>query len=89
MEDATKVTVSQPEIKTAKKDNDKFSFGKYCKELKAEFKKIIWPNHKQLSRETVTVIVLSLLVGVIIFVIDKIFGFGYEHLVTLVQGLFS
>jgi preprotein translocase subunit SecE len=90
MEDAAKSPVSQPENKAAKKDkNDGFNFGRYCKELKGEFKKIIWPNGKQLGRETVTVIVLSLLVGIIIFIVDQAFGFGYNHLITFVQGLFS
>ncbi len=93
MEDIAKTPVSQPEVKAAKKDgkdgksND--GLGRYFKELKGEFKKIIWPNGKQLSRETVTVIVLSLLVGAIIVGIDWVFGFGYNHLVTLIQGLFS
>jgi preprotein translocase subunit SecE len=94
MEDMAKTPVSQPEVKAAKKDSkdkksSENSLGRYFKELKGEFKKIIWPNGKQLSRETVTVIVLSLLVGVIIVGIDWVFAFGYNHLVTLIQGLFS
>jgi preprotein translocase subunit SecE len=93
MEDIAKTPVSQPEVKAAKKDSkdgkSSGGLGRYFKELKGEFKKIIWPNGKQLSRETVTVIVLSLLVGAIIVGIDWVFAFGYNHLVTLIQGLFS
>jgi preprotein translocase subunit SecE len=83
MEEAKKAAVSQPETKK----EGKSSFNRYFKELKGEFKKIIWPGKKELGRETVTVIVLSLLVGVIIFAIDQIFNLGYGWFVTFVQGL--
>lgn len=90
MEEKTKTPVSQPEAKKAdKKDSkdDKFDFGRYIKELKGEFRKIVWPSGKELTRETVTVIVVSLLVGVIIFAIDYVFNFGYEQGVALLRGL--
>lgn len=90
MEETTKTPVSQPEAKKAnKKDSNKFDFGRYVKELKSEFRKIIWPSSRELSRETVTVIVVSLLVGVIIFAIDEVFGFGYEHVIAFLQGLLA
>lgn len=49
----------------------------FFKGVKTEFKKIIWPNKKLLGRETVAVIVISVIIGVIIAVLDTIFKFGF------------
>ena len=38
----------------------------WFKGLKAEFKKIIWPDRKSLTKETVAVVAASVLLGVII-----------------------
>ena len=39
--------------------------------LKAEFKNISWPDRKTLIRETITVTVVSVVLGVIISVLDS------------------
>lgn len=44
------------------------------KGLKSEFKKIVWPSFPILMKQTFTVIVVSLIIGVIVAGIDKIFG---------------
>ena len=64
---------------TKKKDNDKDSFADY----KAEFKKIIWPSPTDLVKRTATVIVTSLIVGVIIFCMDTVFSAGYSAIIGL------
>ena len=38
----------------------------WFKGLKAEFSKIIWPDQKSLTKETIAVLVVSVLLGVII-----------------------
>jgi len=48
----------------------------YFKSLKAEFKKIIWPDKKKAMRSTVAVIVVSLCVGVLVAVLDTVIKFG-------------
>ena len=53
----------------------------WFKGLKAEFNKIIWPDQKTLTKETVAVLIVSVLLGVMISVIDFIFRFGIEFLV--------
>ena len=53
----------------------------WFKGLKAEFKKIIWPDKKTLVKETVAVIVCSLILGGIIAIIDALIQFGLELLV--------
>ena len=49
--------------------------------LKAEFKKIIWPNRNALGKRTVAVLVSSVLLGAIIFLIDMIIHFGLDKLI--------
>lgn len=51
------------------------------KGLKAEFNKIVWPSRKALAKETIAVLVVSVLLGVIISVVDLITRFGIEFLV--------
>lgn len=64
----------------AKKNNsDKDTFADY----KAEFKKIIWPDRADMVKRTATVIVTSLIVGVIIFCMDTVFSAGYSAILGL------
>ncbi len=51
------------------------------KGLKAEFKKIVWPSRKSLAKETIAVLVVSVLLGAIISIVDLITRFGIEFLV--------
>ena len=53
----------------------------WFKGLKAEFKKIIWPDKKTLVKETVAVIVCSVLLGGIIAVIDALIQYGIDFIV--------
>lgn len=53
----------------------------WFKGLKAEFSKIIWPDRKSLTKETIAVLVVSVLLGVIIFIADLLIRFGIEFLV--------
>ena len=49
----------------------------------AEFKRIVWPSKEELAKETATVIVVSLIVGIIILLIDLGFEQAYSALVNL------
>lgn len=49
--------------------------------LKAEFRKIIWPNQKSLSRQTAAVLSVSVVLGVLITIIDLIVQYGVNFLV--------
>ena len=42
------------------------------KALKAEFKKIIWPDKKTIGKQTVTVITLSICIGLIVGLLDMV-----------------
>lgn len=49
--------------------------------LKAEFNKIIWPDKKDLAKQTTAVVVVSVVLGVLISVIDVIIQYGVDFLI--------
>lgn len=51
--------------------------------LKSEFRKIIWPDKKSLLRQTIAVVVVSLLLGLIIAGIDYVVQYGVDILLNL------
>ncbi len=53
----------------------------WFKGLKAEFKKIIWPDKKSLGKQTVAVVITSVVLCVLIAVLDAIIKFGLDFLI--------
>ena len=51
------------------------------KTLKAEFKKIIWPDKQELKKKTVATIVVSVCLGLLIALIDFIFKTGINFII--------
>lgn len=51
--------------------------------LKAEFKKIIWPNRESLVKQTGAVVAVSIVLGIVIAVLDFIFQYGVDILVNI------
>ena len=64
---------------TAEKKQKKSWF----KGLKAEFKKIVWPDKKSLARESAAVVVSAIALGIIIKIIDVVINYGLEFLMGL------
>lgn len=48
----------------------------HWKNLKAEFKKIIWPDKKKALKQSTAVVVVAVCLGVLIAVIDTVVKFG-------------
>ena len=48
--------------------------------VKAEWGKIIWPNKDQLTKQTIAVIITTILVGVIISLLDTALQYGVNLL---------
>ena len=57
--------------------------GSWFKGLKAEYKKIIWPNKDEITKQTVAVVLVSLVVGVIIAVLDMGLQYGIDFIINL------
>lgn len=51
--------------------------------LKKEWGKIIWQSPESVGKQSTAVIAVSLVVGMIIVVLDKIINFGVDFLVNL------
>ena len=56
---------------------------RFFREYKSEVKKIVWPNYKDVIKNTFIVLVMCLLVGALIWVVD----FGLSKLITLILGV--
>ncbi len=54
----------------------------WFKGLKAEFKKIIWPDKKTLAKQTAAVVSVSVVLGAIISIIDFLIQHGVDILVN-------
>jgi len=71
-ETAKKETVKKPEQK-----NKKSLF----KTMKAEFRKIIWPDKQTLVKKTTATIVVSVCLGALIALIDLLFKTGINLII--------
>lgn len=89
MEEKTRQTAGEGQ--TAKKKSDKkaksdimgFLKDKFY-EFRAEFKKIVWPSRNDLIKQTVTVIVISLLFGAYIAALDGVFSQVFSQFVRFI-----
>ena len=55
----------------------------WFKGVKAEFKKIVWPDQKSLSKQSIAVVSTSVALALIIKILDMIMTMGIDVLVTL------
>ncbi len=57
--------------------------GKWFREMRSELKKVVWPDGKTTAKNTGTVILRSLGVGVFIWVFDAVAVLAVKTLVSL------
>ncbi len=57
--------------------------GSWFKGLQAEFHKIKWLNKESLGKQTVAVIIVSVILGIIIAILDLGIQYGVDFLVNL------
>ncbi len=74
----------KPSAKKAKKPNLFKRIGKWFRDIFNEIKKITWPTMRQTLKNTLIVIVMVLVVGVYIWVLDLLLGYGISLLRSLV-----
>lgn len=71
----------KPQAKTVKKPN---KVVKYFKDLKSEFKKVVWPSKKTVVNNTSVVLVAMIFSGLAIWGIDSAFAAALKSLLNLV-----
>lgn len=63
---------------TEKKERPSFFKG-----IKSEFKKIIWPDRQATLKQSVAVVAISVVVGVIIAILDYVILHGVDFLTSI------
>ncbi len=48
--------------------------------LKAEFSKIIWPTKASIIRQTVVVVIVTVIMGILIGLMDQLIQFGLNNI---------
>lgn len=69
------------EPKKSTTDKSKKSLKTKFDEVMAEFNKIIWPSKEQLTKQTITVIIVSIMFGILI----SFFDYGYSVIFGLLN----
>lgn len=59
----------------------------FFKDFIAESKRVVWPNKEELTKLTLNVLVLSIIVAIIIYIMDFAINGGIQVLENLIQGL--
>ena len=55
----------------------------FFKGVKAEFKKISWPDRQSTLKQSIAVVAISVVVGVLIAVLDFVIQYGVNFLTSL------
>ena len=56
---------------------------KFWNGVKAEFKKIVWPDKDDLLKQSVAVVIISVVVGAMITVLDFGMQYGVDFITTM------
>lgn len=56
---------------------------KFWDGVKAEFQKISWPNKDTLIKQSIAVVIVAIVSGVLISLLDVIFQYGVNFITTL------
>ncbi len=62
-------------------ENDTSFKRDFFTELKAEFRKIVWPDKKLLGKQSVAVIISAIIIGIIIALIDWLMQVGLTFII--------
>jgi len=55
----------------------------FFKGVKTEFKKIIWPDRNSTIRQSIAVVAISVVVGVLIAIIDYVAKYGVNFITSI------
>ena len=60
--------------------------GKWFREMKSELKKVVWPDRKTVMKNTGTVLLCSLAIGVCIWIFDAVAVLAVKTLIGVFAG---
>ena len=61
-------------------------FAKWFREMNSELKKVVWPSGKQLLNNTLVVLAVAVLVGIVIWTLDALAGLGIDGLGSIFKA---
>ncbi len=73
--------------KEKEKEQHGSAIGRIFRETRSELRKVVWPTRDETIRLTIVVIVISSLIGVLLFAGDSIFLMLYNVLSDTVQNM--
>ena len=79
--------MAKKETKNTKPVKEKKEKKNFFKNLRAELKKVIWPTPKQVFNNTVAVLFIVAVVGIIVFVLDVAFNAANKATVEGIKSL--
>ena len=81
-------TQSPKQKKGSKKDKRNIfqSIGQYLKEVRSEFRKVMWPDRSEVTTSTIVVFVTVVFFVTFTFIVDLIFSGSFNRLLPLIGG---
>ena len=79
MAETEEVKEVKPQKKSEKKEAGKLS--EFFKGVKAEFRKIVWPDKMTLTKQSIAVVVVSVITGALIAIIDRALQYGINFII--------
>ena len=70
-------------VKAAKATDKTAKKGGFFKALKAEFKRIVWPDQETIVKETTAVVIVTVILGAIIALLDLIIKTGLDKILQI------
>ena len=67
-------------------DPKKTQKASWFKGMKAEFRKIVWPDQETVAKQSATVVVVTILLGAVIALLDYLIKNGLNIILFLGQG---
>ena len=58
---------------------------RYCREMKSELKKVVWPTKNQVVNNTLVVLLCCLVVGAFVWIFDLAAGKAVQALISLLS----
>ena len=78
--------VDKSEADKSAKDKSAKKKSGFFRSLKAEFKKIVWPDKETIVKETTAVVVVTVILGAIIALLDFVIKTGLDKLIQIGLG---
>ncbi len=75
--------VDKSEADKSAKDKSAKKKSGFFRSLKAEFKKIVWPDKETIVKETTAVVVVTVILGAIIALLDFVIKTGLDKLIQI------